>query len=80
MIVGKMTFEFPIRADASLLVAFLIAGCSRPNSTAGSSALKADRARLNEGQGGGDSKSLEMPWWVPLTSHANKKLTRIMLY
>src|SRR5260370_5527433 len=39
---GKMTFKFPIRADASLLVgvALLIAGCSRPGSTAGSSALK----------------------------------------
>ena len=37
-----MTFEFPIRADASLLVgvALLIAACSRPGSTAGSSALK----------------------------------------
>src|SRR5438874_13213002 len=31
-----MTFEFPIRADASLLVgvALLIAGCSRPSSSA----------------------------------------------
>src|SRR6267142_1439365 len=37
-----MTFKFPIRADASLLVGvvLLIAGCSRPGSTAGSSALK----------------------------------------
>src|SRR5947199_3252863 len=37
-----MTFEFPIRADASLLVgvALLIAACSRPGSTVGSSALK----------------------------------------
>src|SRR5437667_3909511 len=42
MIIGKMTFKFPIRVDASLLVgiALLIAGCSRPGSTAGSSALK----------------------------------------
>src|SRR6266403_2324378 len=37
-----MTFKFPIRVDASLLVAvvLLIAACSRPGSTAGSSALK----------------------------------------
>jgi D-alanyl-D-alanine carboxypeptidase len=44
-----MTFEFPIRADASLLVgvALLIAACSRPGSTAGSSALKPiDQAAL----------------------------------
>src|SRR4029453_15264982 len=44
-----MTFEFPIRAGASLLVsvAFLIAACSRPGSTAGSSALKPiDQAAL----------------------------------
>src|SRR5580700_4593776 len=49
MIIGKMTFEFPIRADASLLVgvALLIAACSRPGSTAGSSALKSiDQAAL----------------------------------
>src|ERR1044072_4333442 len=38
----KMTFEFPTRPGASLLVgvALLIAACSRPGSTAGSSALK----------------------------------------
>src|SRR5213075_1383656 len=44
-----MTFEFPIRADASLLVgvALLIAACSRPGSAAGSSALKPiDQAAL----------------------------------
>jgi D-alanyl-D-alanine carboxypeptidase len=44
-----MTFKFPIRAGASLLVgvALLIAACSRPNSKAGSSALKPiDRAVL----------------------------------
>ena len=44
-----MTFEFHIRADASLLVgvALLIAACSRPGSTAGSSALKPiDQAAL----------------------------------
>jgi D-alanyl-D-alanine carboxypeptidase len=44
-----MTFEFPIRAGASLLVgvALLIAACSRPASTAGSSALKPiDQAAL----------------------------------
>jgi D-alanyl-D-alanine carboxypeptidase len=44
-----MTFEFPIRADASLLVgvALLITACSRPGSTAGSSALKPiDQAAL----------------------------------
>jgi D-alanyl-D-alanine carboxypeptidase len=37
-----MTFKFRIRADASLLVgvALLIAACSRPGSTGGSSALK----------------------------------------
>ena len=37
-----MTFKFPIRVDATSLVgvALLIAGCSRPGSTAGSSALK----------------------------------------
>ena len=49
MIVGKMTFEFPMRADASLLliVALLIAACSRPGSTTGSSALKPiDQAAL----------------------------------
>src|SRR6266513_2045103 len=49
VIIGKMTFEFPIRADASLLVgvALLIAACSRPGSTAGSSALKPiDQAAL----------------------------------
>src|SRR5947207_11384031 len=36
LIIGKMTFEFPMRADASLLVgvALLIAGCSRPSSSA----------------------------------------------
>src|SRR5205823_4327375 len=41
--------EFPIRVDASLLVgvALLIAACSRPGSTAGSSALKPiDQAAL----------------------------------
>jgi D-alanyl-D-alanine carboxypeptidase len=44
-----MTFEFPMRAQVSLLVgvAFLIAGCSRVGSTAGSSALKPiDQAAL----------------------------------
>src|SRR5881396_1561105 len=44
-----MTFEFPIRAGASLLVGvvLLIAACSRPGSTAGSSALKPiDQAAL----------------------------------
>src|SRR5213076_3192099 len=36
VIIGKMTFEFPMRADASLLVgvALLIAGCSWPSSSA----------------------------------------------
>jgi D-alanyl-D-alanine carboxypeptidase len=45
----KMTFEFPIRAGASLLVAvaLLIAACSRFGSTAGSSALRPiDQAAL----------------------------------
>src|SRR5437879_561439 len=49
VIIGKMTFELSIRADASLLVgvALLIAACSRPGSTAGSSALKPiDQAAL----------------------------------
>ena len=44
-----MTFQFPMRADASLLVgvALLIAACSRPGSTAGSSELKPiDQAAL----------------------------------
>src|SRR5512132_4245052 len=44
-----MTFKFPIRVAASLLVgvALLIAACSRPGSTAGSSALKPiDQAAL----------------------------------
>src|SRR6266480_4326666 len=44
-----MTFEFPVRAGTSLLVgvALLIAACSRPGSTAGSSALKPiDQAAL----------------------------------
>ena len=37
-----MTFEFPIRAYASLAVGVvvLLAACSRPGSTAGSSGLK----------------------------------------
>jgi D-alanyl-D-alanine carboxypeptidase len=49
VIIGKMTFQFPMRADASLLVgvALLIAACSRPGSTAGSSELKPiDQAAL----------------------------------
>ena len=49
VIIGKMTFKFPIRVDASLLVgvALLIAACSRPGSTAGSPALKPiDQAAL----------------------------------
>jgi D-alanyl-D-alanine carboxypeptidase len=44
-----MTFEFPVRADTSLLVgvALLIAACSPPGSTTGSSALKPiDQAAL----------------------------------
>jgi D-alanyl-D-alanine carboxypeptidase len=44
-----MTFELPTRAGASLLVSvsLLIAACSRPGSTAGSSALKPiDQAAL----------------------------------
>jgi D-alanyl-D-alanine carboxypeptidase len=44
-----MALEFPVRAGPSLLVgvALLIAGCSRPDSTAGSSALKPiDQAAL----------------------------------
>jgi len=48
-IIGKMTLEFSIRAAASLLVgvALLIAACSRPGSTTGSSALKPiDQAAL----------------------------------
>src|SRR2546421_2488823 len=42
MIIAKMRFKFPMRAGASVLVgvALLIAACSRPGSTAGSSALK----------------------------------------
>ena len=49
VIIGKLTFEFSIRDGASLLVsvALLIAACSRPGSTAGSSALKPiDQAAL----------------------------------
>src|SRR5713101_8216572 len=49
VIIAKITFEFLIRAGASLLVgvALLIAACSRPGSTAGSSALKPiDQAAL----------------------------------
>ena len=49
MIIGKVTFEVSIRAGASLAigVALLIAACSRPGSTAGSSALKPiDQAAL----------------------------------
>ena len=45
----KMTFEFPIRPGASLLVgvALLLAACSRPGSMTGSSALKPiDQAAL----------------------------------
>src|SRR5207253_1515985 len=42
MIIAKMRFKLPMRAGASVLVgvALLIAACSRPGSTAGSSALK----------------------------------------
>jgi hypothetical protein len=42
MIIGKMTLKFPMRVETSLLVgvALLIAACSRPGSTTGSSALK----------------------------------------
>src|SRR6059058_1092267 len=42
MIIAKMRFRLPMRAGASVLVgvALLIAACSRPGSTAGSSALK----------------------------------------
>src|SRR5438132_4949918 len=49
MIIAKMRFRFPMRAGASFLVgvAFLIAACSRPGSTTGSSALKPiDQAAL----------------------------------
>jgi len=49
VIIAKMSFKFPMRADASLLigVALLIAACSRHGSTAGSSALKPiDQAAL----------------------------------
>jgi D-alanyl-D-alanine carboxypeptidase len=49
VIIGKITFESPIRAYASLLVglALLIAACSRPGSTASTSALKPiDQAAL----------------------------------
>src|SRR5262245_2681945 len=48
-IIGKAKFEFPIRADASVLigVALLIAACSRPGSVARSSELKPiDQAAL----------------------------------
>src|SRR6266576_5797702 len=42
MIIAKMRFKLPMRAGVSLLVgvALLIATCSQPGSTAGSSALK----------------------------------------
>src|SRR5437016_8447753 len=42
MIIAKMRLKLPMRAGASVLVgvALLIAACSRPGSTAGSSALK----------------------------------------
>src|SRR5438309_5639169 len=42
MLIAKMRFKLPMRAGASVLVgvALLIAACSRPGSTAGSSALK----------------------------------------
>src|SRR5438445_13632434 len=49
VIIGKMRFRFSIRADVSLLVgvALLLAACSRPGSTAVSSALKPiDQATL----------------------------------
>ncbi len=49
MIIGKITFEFPVRAHASLLVGvvLLIAACSRHDSTVASSALKPiDKAAL----------------------------------
>src|SRR3954462_14146962 len=49
VIIGKMTFEFRIRAGASLLVgvALLIAACSRPSPPADSPALKPiDQAAL----------------------------------
>src|SRR5947199_4631270 len=49
MIIAKMRFKLPMRAGASVLVgvALLIAACSRPGSTTGSSALKPlDQAAL----------------------------------
>ena len=49
VIIGKLAFEFSLRAAGSFLVGLtlLIAGCSRPGSTAGSSALKPiDQAAL----------------------------------
>ena len=49
MIIGKITFEFPISVAGSLLVgvALLIAACSLPGSTTGSPALKPiDQAAL----------------------------------
>ena len=49
VVMGKITFEFPIRTDATFLVgvALMIAACSRPGTMAGSSALKPiDQAAL----------------------------------
>jgi D-alanyl-D-alanine carboxypeptidase len=63
-----MTFEFPIRSGASLLVcvALLIAACSRSGSTAGSSALKPiDQAALQT-MVGNTAKELLVPGAVVL--------------
>ena len=67
-----MTFEFPISAAASSLVgvALLIAACSRPGSTTGSSALKPiDQAALQT-MVDTTAKELLIPGAVVLLAHA----------
>lgn len=74
VIIGKMTFEFPIRTGASLLVgiALLIAACSRPGSTAGSLALKPiDQAAL-QSLVDTTSKELLIPGALVLLAHLSR--------
>src|SRR5436309_16142553 len=74
-----MTFEFPIRAGASLLVgvALLIAPCSRPSSPADSPALKPTDEAALQNMVDTTAKELLVPGAVLLlrTPHGELKVT-----
>ena len=77
MSIAKITFEFPIRLGVSLLlaVALLIAGCSRPGSTAGLSALRPIEQKALQSMIDNAAKELLIPGAVVLLRTSQGEFT-----